>query len=275
MLKQYRNSFLLVLVLILGFSINSLSQSFLIYENDTINQINVSNQKQGTWVIFDASGQNITAKGSYLDNKKEGSWITYYPNGLIKHEITFVKGLANGPAKFYYNTGQLWEEGTWIIDHWSGSYRFYYPSGKVAYDWNYNKIGKRQGEQKYYHDNGNLKFVGSWDNGVNASPLKMFDQDGKLMAERVYQDGNFEKQVPLVSGQSDSSPTTRFNETGEYTIYNLSGQIEKKGYFKEGQLINGEHFIYDTSGLISTKLVFENGLLKKTMYYQNGKLVKS
>jgi antitoxin component YwqK of YwqJK toxin-antitoxin module len=235
---------------------------------DTINVTDAANLKQGMWITYDASGQIIIEKGQYINNKKEGVWIRNYPNGNRKHEITFKNGIANGPAKFFFDNGQLWESGTWVVNKWVGEYVFYHPNGQKAYDWHYNTQGKRTGTQKYFHSNGKLKYTGNWDNGKTVGSLKVYDEEGKLIAERVYEDGKFEK---TIGRSNDSIPseqmhtTTQFTGTGQHTVYNLLGQIEKSGHFVNGNLTDGYQIIYDSNGNATTRLIFEKGNLVKSV----------
>jgi len=239
-------------------------------KSDTINRTDAGNLKQGWWVTLDANGQQVVEKGQYKNGKKEGIWTGFYPSGTTKHEITFKGGLANGPANFYYETGQLWETGTWMIDHWVGSYNFFYPSGQKQYEWNYNNLGKRQGVQNYYHTNGKLKYTGTWTNGKTSGKLLVYNEQGKLTEERIYTDGKFEKSVdnptPIDDVNAPSNQSiSQFTGTGNHTVYNLSGKIEKMGYFKNGVLIDGEQFIYNSEGILTSKLIYEKGVLKQTI----------
>ena len=257
--------------IILIFETNGLAQKFIVFEGDTVNLVDALNKKQGTWMNFGASGKKVIEKGNYINDKKEGLWTAYFPNGNIKHEITFKSGIANGPAKFYYEDGKVWEQGTWMFDHWVGNYQFFYPSGQIAYDWNYNATGKRTGVQKYYHENGNVKYEGDWENGKTTGALKMYDQDGKLSGERIYAQGKFQQTINYnsVEQSHDNSGrmnTARFTGSGYHTIYNMDGHIAKKGLFEKGQLINGEQYVYDGDGKLSSVLIFENGALKETRH---------
>ncbi|MFT3737351.1 MAG: toxin-antitoxin system YwqK family antitoxin [Breznakibacter sp.] len=245
------------------------AQSFNIYQGDTINRTDATNLKQGLWITFDASGKQIVEQGNYINNKKEGTWIRKYPNGNTKHEITFKNGMANGDAKFYFENGSLWETGTWVIDHWVGPYQFYHPNGQKAYDWNYNNLGKRNGPQKYYHDNGKLKYSGTWQNGKTVGNMQVFDEKGVLISERVYENGKFETSIDKrhepIEKEVPQSAMTQFTGTGQHSVYNLAGQIEKSGYFINGNLMDGYQLVYDQDGNLTTRLLFEKGNLVKTI----------
>jgi antitoxin component YwqK of YwqJK toxin-antitoxin module len=240
------------------------------FSNDTINRTDAANLKQGWWVTLDANGQQVVEKGKYKDGKKDGIWTSYFPNGKTKHVITFKNGIANGPANFFYEDGQLWESGNWMIDHWVGKYSFFYPDGQKQYEWNYNNLGKRQGPQNYFHPNGKVKYAGNWENGKTVGSLKVFDDSGKLTEERVYTDGKYEKTIDkqlnaIQSSAPSSQSILQFTGTGNHTVYDLSGKIEKKGYFKNGLLMDGEQYLYNTDGVLITKLIFVNGNLKQTI----------
>lgn len=253
-----------------------MAQAFEIYNGDTINFTDINNKKQGLWIKLDNNGDKILEQGNYLKGKKEGLWISYHTNGKTKHEITYNKGKASGPARFYYDNGIICEEGIWNIDHWQGKYRYYNKNGSLAYDWNYNNTGKRTGEQKYYHKNGTLKYTGNWKEGKASGTLKIFDESGVLITERVYEDGKFEDNIVVTSGEktkekapsqiaNNSTPQElqKFRGTGMHTVFNLSGQIEKKGFFVNGKLFNGQHYFYNNKELIKV-IYYQNGTLKKT-----------
>jgi antitoxin component YwqK of YwqJK toxin-antitoxin module len=247
------------------------SQSYEIYNNDTVNVRDANNKKQGLWLVFDHYKEKIIEKGTYKDGRKDGVWTAYYPSGQVKHEITFKNGKAIGPAKFYYETGLVSEEGYWNIDHWEGKYRYYHTNGQLAYDWNYNQEGKRTGEQKYYYENGSIKYDGVWNNGKTTGSLKMYNDSGVLIAERVYENGRFARSIRPQIKDTFRMPARQerqmaaFTGTGNHVIYNLNGKVEKKGFFVKGKLFNGEEYVYDDNNELKDTLIYKNGQLEKRL----------
>jgi len=251
-----------------------LAQSYEEYNGDTINLTDINNKKQGLWVKFDSDNKTILEQGHYVSNKKNGLWMSYYSNGKKKHQITYQKGKAIGPACFYYDNGLISEEGHWHIDHWQGNYKFYNTTGSLAYDWNYDNEGKRTGSQKYYHDNGTLKYTGDWQAGKAIGTLKVFDKTGKLITERVYNDGKFKENIAITEDiktdeiapkqELAQNNTSTFKGTGRHTVYNLHGKIEEKGFFVNGKLFDGQHFFYDNNNKITKIIHYKNGNLIKT-----------
>ncbi|MBS2100811.1 toxin-antitoxin system YwqK family antitoxin [Carboxylicivirga linearis] len=261
-------------ILILTFmTLSVFGQDYKIYKGDTINRLDNYNRKQGLWLKFDDTYDDVIEQGEYTNNHKQGIWISYYPDGKKKNEITYKNGKAIGKARFFYSDGTLSEEGYWDVDHWEGEYKFYHKSGQLAYDWNYDTLGRRTGTQKYYHENGELKYEGDWDEGKTRGTLKMFSESGQLISERIYdEDGKFASNVehqPEVVKEEPEKHHEEFIGTGMHTIYNMEGRPEKKGFFVRGKLFNGELFEYNETGELLYIEYYQNGELKRTEAVKN------
>jgi len=104
----------------------SIAQSFELYKGDTINLTDANNQKQGHWIIFDASKTVVQEEGAFKDSRRTGIWKKYYSSGQLKHEITYQNGKPDGYARFYYENGNVSEEGIWKGNKWVGEYKYYF-----------------------------------------------------------------------------------------------------------------------------------------------------
>lgn len=224
-----------------------------------INTTDASGMKQGLWRI--KSKNNTIEEGYYINGKKDGVWTATYPSGTKKHAITYINGLPKGPATFYYENGLVMEEGTWDVNHWEGSYSFFHPNGKPAYKFNFNNDGKRVGEQLYFHENGNLKYVGTWENGKPDGAVEVFNEQGLKTSERIYNEGEFSKNIRTQESQRNKQST--FTGTGDFTLYNMNGDIDKKGYFKGGKLINGDIYIYNQQNELVRVESYKEGIRVK------------
>ena len=260
--------FLSYLIFITFYSFAQTDEAF---KKDTVNFIDENNKKQGLWIRYSADKKRIIEKGYYLDGHKNGLWTTFYSSGRVKHEITYKEGKPIGPARFYYKSGKLSEEGYWNINHWEGQYRFYHPNGKLAYDWSYDKKGKRTGEQKYFYENGNIKYSGVWKEGKTTGALKMYNDSGLLVSERIYENGKFARSINTQNKDTFKMPAghskrwAHFTGTGNHTVYNLAGKIEKKGFFVKGELFNGEQYIYGNHDELIEKIIIRNGRVEQTL----------
>ncbi len=261
-----------VLAYLFFISVISFSQTFEVFENDTVNMRDKNNKKQGLWLSFTPDKKRVVEKGFYINGIKNDIWITYYPSGKVKHEITYQNGKPVGHAKFYYDSGVVSEEGFWNIDHWEGKYNYYHTNGQLAYDWNYNKKGKRTGKQKYYYENGNVKYTGVWQNGKTTGALKIYNDSGLLVSERIYENGKFARSVNQQNKDTLSLPSkqvAQFTGTGNHTIYTLDGKVEKKGFFVKGKLFSGEQYVYGDNNKLKEKLIFKNGQLQQKSTVEN------
>ena len=109
-------------------------------------------EPDGVWCVFNKAGKMIgqfpydagkidgIAPFFYEDGEllarvtyKEGK-IEYYkeffPDGTVRAEIEFRKGVRHGAAKFYYSTGHLWCEGRYKKGLHSGKWRYYKVTGE-------------------------------------------------------------------------------------------------------------------------------------------------
>lgn len=246
----------LIIIIIAFTQVNVYGQIYEIYKGDTINKINSQMQRNGNWVYFYSSNKkNIKYKGKYVNNKKEGLWITYYKDGTRKSELTYKKGETIGPARFYYPNSNVKEEGYWQSKSWVGPYKYYHENGNLAYEFIYNKNGKRTGKQYYYYETGELMIEGEWVNGKEASKIVEYYKDGSVKNEKVFVNGKFSQKDSKTykpkekdGGEHVKQLSKKFNNTGQHSRYNEKKKLIQKGYFKNGKLIDGERYFYDLFG---------------------------
>lgn len=290
--------FLLLLILIC-FNNNLLSQTFDIYKGDTINVVDKNNTKQGLWIYFNDNYKNrISQWGKYRDGAKDGAWETFYSNGNLKSKIEYQKNRQNGLVNIYYENGTIQEEGFWRQNRWIGEYKFYYPTGKIKYHWYYNDNGKRTGTQAYFYENGQKQIEGQWAEGKENGKITEYYSNGKV--EKVsnfqngdlngsvveyYSDGQVKSRSVFVNGQVDinqnyaygnkNNPDNnvadnnqnnqddpeykRFNGNGYYKFVNENGQIDREGTFENGILVDGKKYIYDDKGKKIKTAIIING----------------
>lgn len=223
----------------------------------------VDGVRQGFWRLEGKNGK--IDEGNYVDGKKDGKWKCLSMAGTLKSVVTYNAGKPQGEAIFYDDNGNETEHGYWNVDHWEGSYVRYHTNGNKACEFTYDEKGRRNGEQKYFHENGKIMYDGNWVGGKIHGTLTAYDKEGRKVLERNYNDnGKFVSAVetPLSNISNDGEPRL-FTGTGNYTLYNLNGKIERKGDFVKGQLIDGEHYVYDANGNLNYIEVYSNGKMIK------------
>ena len=164
--------------------------------NDTLNRVDSAGQKQGYWIInnsikklADYPTEAKVEEGVFTDSKKNGIWKIFFPNGNIKSEITYVNNRPSGHAKIYFEDGKLQEEGIWENNRWIDDYKTYHNNGQTFYDFKYNKTGKREGEQKYFYDNGQIMMKGEMHDGKESGVWEERYENGDIRAKKAFNDG--------------------------------------------------------------------------------------
>ncbi len=269
-----------------------LSQSYQVYNGDTINKVDESNFKQGHWIYFgnminlpEYKPEQKVEEGKYQDNRKDGIWVKYFPNEKVQSEITFSNNRPNGEYKIYYNNGQLQEQGMWKNNRNTGAFKRYHENGQPQQEFVFNETGKRDGTQKYFHENGQLMIIGDIKEGKETGEFKEFFSNGDLKSVKVFDEAgvlNTEKskefepvkpEVKIIETKPDvpekvTSVVTKdekvneavsvFNGEGNNTLYNKNKQVSQKGFFKGGRLKDGEKYIYDKDGILTTIEKYKN-----------------
>ncbi len=201
-----------------------------IYDNGIVlfeGIIDEKGRKQDLWKEYYRTGE-LKTKGSYRDNLKVGNWVYYYINGEIEQKGDYLKGLANDIWTWFHNNGQIWREEEYLFgkEHGSsveyndigvlvakGDYVGGLKDGKWFYQVNdHSEIGnyfegQRIGFWKYYYaDNGQLRFEGSYENGLEMG-IHLY----------YYHNDQIERRGNYTLGEKDGI-WEYFTETGEHII---------------------------------------------------------
>ena len=232
-----------------------------IVQEGEINNL-VDGVRQGFWRLEGKNGK--VDEGYYVDGKKDGKWKSLSVNGNVRSIITYNAGKPQGEAIFYDESGKETEHGYWNVDHWEGSYIRYHVNGNKACEFTYDEKGRRNGEQKYFHENGVIMYDGTWTNGKINGVIAIYDTEGHKILERNYnEEGKFISTVEMPVANTNSAEPRIFNGTGNYTLYNVNGKIERKGNFVKGKIIDGERYVYDGNGNLDYIEVYADGQVKK------------
>jgi antitoxin component YwqK of YwqJK toxin-antitoxin module len=163
--------------------------------------LDTAGRMQGPWKEYFANGQ-LQSQGEYLNSKRIGDWVFYYPNGKIEQKGKYdKKGKAQGAWKWYYESGNILREENYRNNLQDGLMTEYSDDGKVITKGEYvdgqkegpwmmelaeyreegsYKNGMRDGEWKHYFtENGKLRFVGKFIDGVPDGTQTYYYLNGK------------------------------------------------------------------------------------------------
>ena len=161
------------------------------------------------------------------DNESEidiidGIKKTYYDNGKIETERTYVDGLEHGPAKGWFENGELQFEASKKDGLPHGLVRNYYVNGKLSLEAEYN-MGIEHGIYKEWYENGMPFIEGKKKNGKLDGIFTGYKKDDGIGAQGAVNNGEV---VPLVDYLNDSiqkklnpkiSKNDAFKNTIEFT----------------------------------------------------------
>ncbi|MGK9368939.1 TonB family protein [Melioribacter sp. Ez-97] len=119
---------------------------------------------------------------------------SYYPDGSIRSEISYVNDVLDGAAVEYYPNGNLksYKEFSNGILH--GKVIFYYPDGLIERQYDVNN-GVKDGTERIYYPNGSLREISIYESGrlVKRNRFDM-DPDYRPLPEQ-YLAGNKQREL--------------------------------------------------------------------------------
>ena len=174
--------------------------------------------------------------------------LSYYPEGQLSSEATYVNDKMNGPYKDYHKNGNIESIGQYLNDKLSGPWQFFAKDGTLVEEGNFVK-GKEEGNWKYYsksqQQGGNLFEIVQYEDGLENGIAATFYPSGAVRCKTAYVDGVFE-------GTSQS--------------FYANGQIRVQHTYKNGKL-HGKGHAWSKEGQLIIQFNDVNGKEKKRAFY--------
>lgn len=202
---------------------------------------------------------------------------TFYANGVLQSERTYLLDKLEGVSKFYDELGRLAKEEFYrnnVLDSFS---REYYPaSGKPKSETPY-KMGKKHGVVKTFNEEGLVESEATFENdalvglirlyayysngalkevytttidGVLSGQKRIYFNDGMLAAEENYVDGKLDgkRRTYYDNGFLEKAQTWRRGfQVGEERVFFPNGKRKEENQFNDaGVMIRS--VVYDESG---------------------------
>ena len=208
----------------------------------------------GTWTIFDAA-QRLVASWDFKAGQLDGKTAAWFPGGQQKSEMTFVQGQPDGEALLYNNQGRVirkdyYRDGKQLIpvvsrydnkqketEGWLLRSDFVF---KTRFDW-WEGIAEIQREKStgedrkigkwvQWHRNGQLKYVGNFDQGEAIGKHSWWHENGQRQLAGEYETGLRE---------------------GLWTRWHVNGQRHEEGEYLAGSKF-GEWTSWDNQGQVAS-----------------------
>ena len=246
-------------------------QNGIFVKQEKINRKDKSGDKQGLWKEF-YEDRTVKTEGRYQDNLKHGYWKEYSTKGMLVATYKFDKGQLVTDAeeladldveeKFYPDSdGQIRFRGTYRKGKPHGTHIWFAEDGTIdsakifknsflVASGKLNTKGLRIGTwREYYYPGGELKGIGSYEEGYRSGEWIYYFQDGAIEQKGKY--------------SSKGKP----NEKWKW--FYPSGQIMREETFKNGKE-DGWLIEYSDTGKVITKGEYVDGLEDGEWFYEMG-----
>ena len=132
----------------------------------------------------------IFEEGDLVDGEKNGLWTRYYAHGAMQSEIHYAGNQPFGDYRLHGEEGELFEEGRWENSMNVGALRRYWPNSSIQQLLSSDGNGTGQGQQRSYHDNGQLEMLVKLVNGQESGDLIRLDREGRVVSRTTYSTGH-------------------------------------------------------------------------------------
>lgn len=274
----------------------------------------------GYWRSYNEQG-TLVSEGNRKNFELDSIWTFYSPNGQKISEITYKNGIKNGKRVQYSKEEYLEETFKW--DTLVGKVNTYFPNGilkktvpvfegkKHGMEKEYNpnglvisvaqyyggiflrreqinrtdNFGFKQGNWKFFWENGNLKEEGSYYNNKKHGFFKYYDQEGNFLSVEKWENDTYLPDAPETK-VLESKTAYHNNGKPSITATYFKGVPEgiRREYDTLGNVIKGYIFVKgwiryegvtDLNGLHQGlwKEYYETGELRSIGKYSNSKMV--
>jgi antitoxin component YwqK of YwqJK toxin-antitoxin module len=230
-------------------------------------------ERTGEWRFYGPQGE-LEETGSYVQGLNEGEWKEYYTDGKLKQISHYKNGKLHGPATMYDVENRKLNE----VEYKNGkgiNYSYFNVDGSIIHQAksdggrlnveNYNDLRnkssegviekeEREGEWKFYFENGAPKSIEYYLNGKKDGVSISFHSNGEKESETYYH---------LDVAQ------------GYFKKYNEFGVVIQDGYYLDDQF-HGPMRNFYPDGTLKTNQFYWKGSLNGSRYdyFPNGKISK-
>ncbi len=110
----------------------------------------------------------------------------FYPSGTVKKEFQFVDGKQNGMIRFWLEDGKMEKEYFAVNNIANGLYSEFFENGEPSLRIKFEN-DTLNGAAIYYYPNGGISHMGKFEKGVKNGIWTYLSDDGKPIAEELYQ----------------------------------------------------------------------------------------
>lgn len=123
-----------------------------------------------------------------------GTFARYYDNGQVEFEMSFRKGVRNGPTTRWNENGIKESCERFVNGEKNGLSFYWHPNGQLA-EKTQRVDGIPHGKVQEWHDNGQRKLIGTFACGIGIGKLTEWTLEGGKSVTTSKRNGNIERVV--------------------------------------------------------------------------------
>lgn len=162
-------------------------------------------------------------------------YYSYHKEYFSYYEVS-PERTDSQPFRSYYPDGGLRSEGSFVRRKYDGPYKTYYRNGQPACICSYSR-GKRNGLQQIYTEDGKRSFSGHYIHDLREGIIELYHANGMIWTTRVYKNdrpwtvlSNFNS-----NGEIMEKGTLKDGE-GTIYLYDENGKLEFIETYRKGKL---------------------------------------
>ncbi|HEY4147438.1 MAG TPA: hypothetical protein VGM41_00850 [Chitinophagaceae bacterium] len=136
--------------------------------------------------IYVYPNKKLETYGRYQHGKKQGLWLTFYPEGGVSDSVVYDQGNPVGTRIGWHHNGYISDSSVYQPGG-SGMEIHWFDNGNPSSAGYLSAGFKKQGKWKYYHKNGQLSALETYNEGKLVDK-QYFDETGSAMADTSNKD---------------------------------------------------------------------------------------
>ncbi|MBK8846177.1 MAG: toxin-antitoxin system YwqK family antitoxin [Bacteroidetes bacterium] len=209
-----------------------------VYASIDTTRTKVEGKKNLEFLEVRNQSDEIAESGYLLQGKKDGVWKKYYTNGPLNRLEEYSDGVLNGTVVELNRGGTIDLDENYVDGKLHGlRVKYHYGMQSVI---EHYKSGLLHGEKIMYYENSQKQEEGVYNNGKREGETKWYNQDGKLITMYTYKDGRLEG--PIKEYYANGTVQKEGNhindvEEGEWKEYSEDGKLKKTVLYKNGTVV--------------------------------------
>lgn len=202
----------------------------------------------GEFHYFFRNGK-LQSTGRYSNGKRFGTWLSFHENGMISDSATYtIEGWVMGTRMGWHANGYL-ADSTVIYPNGSGISIRWWDNGNPSMAGRYAPGFKKQGKWQYFHSNGRLASLETYDND-QLTNKEYYDENGDRQADTTTRDaeasfpGGIKAWTKYLSDKLYFPSQYKFTDDGQATVL-VRFAINEDGSVSEVEVISSFHKDFD------------------------------